>query len=224
MARRTWAQLEADLPDNMAKGIYASHLRSAVIDSQRPHMEARPPTSSDNATDGFDVGHTWIDSSASPMPEAWRCVFSDVSTAVWSRIEGAKGAPGDPGATGAAGADGTPQWMGAWSTGEFEAGQAVSHGGASYVANTTTTAEPPHADWDVLAEKGEAGGGAEAFTDLTDAPNAYSGAAGKAVIVNGSEDGLEFGDPPGGGFGNLDGGTAGSVFAGTTAVDGGGAA
>lgn len=32
----------------------------------------------------------------------------------------------------------------------------------------------------------------KAFTDLTDAPSAYTGAAGQAVLVNGAEDGLEF--------------------------------
>lgn len=89
------------------------------------------------------------------MPEAWRCVYSDTMTAIWARIEGAKGEQGEPGEPGA---DGSPQWMGAWSAGEYEAGQAVSHDGSSYVANTTTSEEPPHADWDVLAEKGSSGG------------------------------------------------------------------
>ena len=37
-----------------------------------------------------------------------------------------------------------------------------------------------------------AGGGASAFTDLTDVPAAYTGDAGKVVAVNGTEDGLEF--------------------------------
>lgn len=36
------------------------------------------------------------------------------------------------------------------------------------------------------------GGGASAFTDLTDVPNSYSGEAGKIVQVNATEDGLEF--------------------------------
>lgn len=43
------------------------------------------------------------------------------------------------------------------------------------------------------------GGGAAAFTDLTDAPGSYSGAGGKLVAVKGAEDGLEFVDASGGG-------------------------
>lgn len=158
MARRTWDELEANLPDNTSGLIDAVHVREALIDSQRPHVEARPPETTDNASDGFDVGHTWIDSSASPMPEAWRCVYSSSMTAIWARIEGAKGDPGEPGEPGEPGADGTPQWTGAWTAGTYQAGQAVSHNGASYVANTETSEEPPHADWDTLAAQGAAGG------------------------------------------------------------------
>jgi hypothetical protein len=36
------------------------------------------------------------------------------------------------------------------------------------------------------------GGGASAFTDLTDAPASYTGHAGKQVVVNSTEDGVEF--------------------------------
>lgn len=82
--------------------------------------------------------------------------------------KGDKGDPGTPGAPGANGQDGTPQWQGAWSAGTYEAGEAVSHGGSSYVANTATSQEPPGGDWDVLAAKGDAGsGGASAWGDLT---------------------------------------------------------
>lgn len=44
-----------------------------------------------------------------------------------------------------------------------------------------------------------ASGGASAFTDLTDAPNDYTGAGGKLLAVTVGEDGLEFVDPPSGG-------------------------
>lgn len=40
----------------------------------------------------------------------------------------------------------------------------------------------------------ESGGGASAFTDLTDVPVSYTGSTGKAVIVNPTEDGLIFGE------------------------------
>jgi len=50
-----------------------------------------------------------------------------------------------------------------------------------------------------LAAKGDAGSGASAFTDLSDAPSSYSGAGGKVVAVTSGADGLEFIDPPSGG-------------------------
>jgi hypothetical protein len=46
-----------------------------------------------------------------------------------------------------------------------------------------------------------AGGGTLSFLNLADTPVAYAGQAGNAVIVNLTEDGLEFGVPPGGGGG-----------------------
>lgn len=87
-------------------------------------------------------------------------------------LEGPAGSPGSPGAPGAAGspgAPGSPQWAGAWSAGSYEAGEAVSHDGSSYVANTTTSQEPPHSDWDVLAAKGADGapGGSPAWGNIT---------------------------------------------------------
>lgn len=48
-------------------------------------------------------------------------------------------------------------WRGAWSAGEYDALDAVENGGSAYVANTTTTNEPPHADWDLLAAAGATG-------------------------------------------------------------------
>lgn len=53
-----------------------------------------------------------------------------------------------------------PEWIlsqGAWSPGEYTAGQGVEHNGSFYRANTTTTQEPPHADWDLIVEKGDKG-------------------------------------------------------------------
>lgn len=47
----------------------------------------------------------------------------------------------------------------------------------------------------------EAPGGAATFLELTDTPSAFTGQAGNAVIVNATEDGLEFGLAPGGGGG-----------------------
>jgi hypothetical protein len=45
---------------------------------------------------------------------------------------------------------------GAWVPGEYEENDVVSHMGNSYLANETTSEEPPHATWTLLAEKGVA--------------------------------------------------------------------
>ena len=42
------------------------------------------------------------------------------------------------------------------------------------------------------------GAAAASFLELSDTPASYAGQAGKALIVNLSENGLEFGEPPGG--------------------------
>jgi len=46
--------------------------------------------------------------------------------------------------------------------------------------------------WRATDAGGSGGGGASAFTDLTDAPSSYMGETGKYVRVNATEDGLEF--------------------------------
>lgn len=74
------------------------------------------------------------------------------STAYWTYYPGLQGPPGEAGPVGA-GVD----WLGAWSAGSYDQYDAVEHNGSSYVANTTTTEEPPHADWDLLAAEGAAG-------------------------------------------------------------------
>ena len=67
--------------------------------------------------------------------------------------------------------------------------------------------------------------GVTAFINLTDAPNSYSGAANKIVVVNTAANGLIFVSAntiSGGAFGNADGGDPSSIYGGTTPVDGGG--
>lgn len=57
----------------------------------------------------------------------------------------------------------------------------------------------PQADADGDIDAWVEGGGAATFLDLTDAPDAYIGEAGKYVKVNTSEDGVEFDTPTGAG-------------------------
>ena len=99
---------------------------------------------------------------------------------------------GPAGQTGQAGADGTPQWQGAWTAGTYQAGEAVSHAGSSFVANTSTSQEPPHADWDVLAAKGDAGSGGASdwgdiggtLSDQTDLQNALDAKADESSLAD----------------------------------------
>ena len=69
-------------------------------------------------------------------------------------VAGAKGDKGDTGDTGAAG---DIVWKGDWSAGTYNENDAVQNDGSSYVANTTTTDEPPSSDWDLMASKGDQG-------------------------------------------------------------------
>lgn len=50
-------------------------------------------------------------------------------------------------------------WQGSWSAGTYNEGDGVEHNGSTYRANTTTSQEPPHADWDLVASKGQDGMG-----------------------------------------------------------------
>lgn len=85
---------------------------------------------------------------------------------------GANGAPGPTGPAGPQGAVGPPgpvgpqgepglNWRGAWeASGEYEAGDAVSHAGSSWIAEAPRrwVAPAPGAGWGLLAARGAAGG------------------------------------------------------------------
>jgi collagen type VII alpha len=73
-------------------------------------------------------------------------------------VTGATGPTGPTGVTGATGPTGAGvNWLGAWSAGTYQQYDAVEHNGSSYVANTTTTQEPPDTQWDLLAQEGAVG-------------------------------------------------------------------
>lgn len=149
MARKTWAALLAQFADNDVGAIDAVHIRD-LVDSLSAHAEARPPEHTDNQTSGFDVGHTWIDTSASPWPQAWRCVASDTVTGIWARIEGPPGTPGGPGLI--------P--MGIWDDeATYPPTALVRHGPALWVANAVNTNLEPgvEPEWDLFLEDGEPG-------------------------------------------------------------------
>ena len=77
-----------------------------------------------------------------------------------------KGNPGANGADGATGATGI-NWLGTWSAGTYNALDAVYHNGSSFIATTTTAQTPPHADWNYIAIKGDAGSGLADVVDDT---------------------------------------------------------
>jgi len=56
-------------------------------------------------------------------------------------------------------------WEGTWTAGEYEEDDLVFHEGKYYVANTTTSEEPPHTDWDE----------AEGWEPIGNSPNRFEG-------------------------------------------------
>lgn len=85
--------------------------------------------------------------------------------------------PGPTGPTGPVGAG--VNWLGAWSAGSYVQYDAVQHNGVGYVANTTTTDEPPGSDWDLLADRGATGpSGATGPTGPTGPASAVAGPTG----------------------------------------------
>lgn len=89
------------------------------------------------------------------------------NVAVFAGPKGLQGEKGDKGDKGDAGAG--INWLGAWSAGTYAEFDAVSHQGSSYVANTTTTDEPPGPDWDVLSAAST--GNLAAANNLSDVAN-----------------------------------------------------
>lgn len=85
MARQTWAALAALYPDNTAGAISPADLRAGLIDTMRPHVTSSAPDASDDETLGFDVGHTWIDTSTNPS-SVYECVDASTGAAVWAKV------------------------------------------------------------------------------------------------------------------------------------------
>ena len=79
--------------------------------------------------------------------------------------------------------------------------------GLAHLVDVSVDAEPSNNQvlkWDSTSKRWvvgdqSGGGGGGAFTDLTDTPASYAGQSGKAVVVNGTSDGLEFTALSGGG-------------------------
>jgi hypothetical protein len=74
--------------------------------------------------------------------------------------DGAQGPAGSQGPAGPAGPEGLV-WRGAWNSATaYAVDDAVSFNGSSYIAvNSNTNSQPPSADWNTLAAKGDSGGG-----------------------------------------------------------------
>lgn len=80
-SRRTWAALAALYANNTAGAISPQDLRDGFA-SVKPHVASDAPTASDDETLGFDVGHTWIDTSTNPS-SVYECVDPTTAAAVW---------------------------------------------------------------------------------------------------------------------------------------------
>jgi len=106
------------------------------VASARPFVTTAAPTTTEDASKGFDFGHTWLDVTG---PTLYVCVDASAAAAVWVQVFPASG-----------------------------------------------------------------GGGASAFTDLSDTPSSYAGQGGKLVAVNAGATALEFVTGGGGGGGGND--------------------
>lgn len=107
-------------------------------------------------------------------------------------IQGETGPQGPTGPTGPTGPAG-PEWLdwkGSWSAGSYDEGDGVQHNGSTYRANTTTSQEPPHADWDLVASKGQDGlGTGDVVGPLSSTDNSiavFDGTTGKLIKDGGS--------------------------------------
>jgi hypothetical protein len=89
------------------------------------------PAVTDDDGDGYSVGSVWIDVTGD---DAYICVDASTGAAVWVPFDSSSG----------------ESWEGVWSAGTYTTGMIVEHDDVIYQANTTTTDEPPSADWDVL--------------------------------------------------------------------------
>lgn len=133
-----------------------------------------------------------LNGDAGATTTAWT-LFTKLSSddADWSTGQTIEGAQGEQGESGLIGV-----WKGAWSAGTYDALDSVEHNGASYIANTTTTEEPPHADWDLVADKGDTG---PAGADGADGSNGADGADGEdgimAAVVAGTGIDVDATDP-----------------------------
>jgi hypothetical protein len=84
MPRRTWATLASLYADNATGDITAERLRDG-FDSVTPHESASAPTSSDDSSLGYDVGHVWLHTTPDPV-EVYQCVSSAAGAAVWLKV------------------------------------------------------------------------------------------------------------------------------------------
>lgn len=213
-ARKTWAQLDVIFATNAAGAISAQDLRDG-FQSIQPHEAAENPDTSDDETSGFDVGHKWLNTSDGSI---WECRNASTGSADWVKVYPQDAGGGGAGAlddlsdvdtSGATDNDLFGLQSGVWlpiaSTSDFAT---AAQGGLADTAvqpgdDADTLGSGDATDGYVLtadgaggaaweAASGGGGGGAADFTDLGDAPSAYTSSAGQFVRVNSTPDGLEF--------------------------------
>lgn len=79
--RRTFAALAVLFADNTAGAISAQDLRDFLA-SMKMHTSSSAPTTSDDETSGFDVGHEWLETST---PAIYKCRDASTGSAVWEQ-------------------------------------------------------------------------------------------------------------------------------------------
>lgn len=108
---------------------------------------------------------------------------------------GTQGPAGPTGPTGATGADGTDGADGSvWRDGSGVPSNGLGVNGDYYLDDDTGLVYAKAGG--TYSQVADIHGDPSTFLDLTDTPNAYTGNAGNAVLVNATEDGLEFASAP----------------------------
>lgn len=120
------------------------------------------------AFDGQAKGYIFLSLNGDGVTGGWTVYIKQTATpGDWDAGQPIQGPPGQQGSAGL-----VADWKGPWAPGAYDALDGVSFGGASYIAKVATANAPPHADWDLVAAKGDPGANGTNGVGITPASSA----------------------------------------------------
>jgi hypothetical protein len=133
-----------------------------------------------SAFDGEVKGYIFLSLNGDGVSNVWTLYIKRSAAAGdWEDGQSLMGPGGEQGETGL-----VAEWLGPWVAGTYPPLKGVTHNGSSYISKIETSQEPPHADWDVVAAKGDPGDNGADGADGTNGTNGTNGTDGK---FNGAE-------------------------------------